>query len=1038
MTVKPFIFAGNVGIGTSTVPAGTRLAVVGGNINVSPTGYGIVFPDGSFQTTATITGPTGFTGPIGTTGPASTVTGPTGFTGPIGTTGPASTVTGPTGYTGPIGAASTVTGPTGSTGMTGAAGTVASLTGPVTIGNLFVSNTTISTSTSSGAIINAGGEGIAGNINVGGTLNTFSGNVGIGTAAVTVGSRVSVYGGNIQIGTTSTGLLFPDGSFQSTAAPSTGTPGGGTGAIQYKTSGGQFGGDSSNFFYDPATHRVGIGTNDTSAATLYVKGNAPSLFNTLSSSDPQIIVGTSITTGATIGYNSTSVYGYLKPSPSGTSMLIWNSTGIGINGAVPANTLDISGKVVIGSGAAYAGTATAPSNGLLVQGAVGIGTATTASGNVLSVFGGNVYIGTTSSGLRFPDGSFMNTAASAIAGPTGTTGPASTVTGPTGYTGPIGSASTVTGPTGWTGPGGTGGTNGSNGATGYTGPTGAAGTGGTNGSTGPTGLNGSNGSNGATGYTGPGGTGGSTGPTGPAGTNGSNGSNGSNGATGYTGAASTVTGPTGYTGPAGAQGIQGNAATITISNDTSTNANTYYPSMTNNVISGAISSLTTSSTKLFYNPSSGALNSTQMKSTIFYDSDDTSYYTNPASTSYVNNLQTGGWHLTASYYYFGSATGSVNATSSALLYGDQTNIVIKPGVSNGSLYFQNYSGTNLANIDFSNGYGYFPFIYDKNDTGYYLNPNSTSRMDTLSINTGGISFQNGVQLYQDSSGNGPGDFVVRTYDQTSTYSYSVFYKNGAFSIPGNFTAPFWYDGNDTAYYVDPNSTSNMNYVYAVGRFSTGYDSGVQYSMNTSGWFRTSGGTGLYFASYGRGISPSDGVVSYGNFCVYGTGLNSWQGVSISTDNKCNWMANGTTWGMYNASSSQWMMQSDMSGNVTFQNNVTAYSDIRLKQNIRPIDDVTARRDTLATSAIAYERDGRTRIGYGAQFLRDGGCGEFVMEAEDSLKLITGLGTLSVDYGETAAVLAVASKNTDDNVAALEKRIKYLESMIEELIEDKKL
>jgi hypothetical protein len=228
----------------------------------------------------------------------------------------------------------------------------------------------------------------------------------------------------------------------------------------------------------------------------------------------------------------------------------------------------------------------------------------------------------------------------------------------------------------------------------------------------------------------------------------------------------------------------------------------------------------------------------------------------------------------------------------------------------------------------------------------------------------------------------------------------------------------------------------MYYVYAVGRFSTGYDSGVQYSMNVSNWFRTSGADGLYFASYGRGVGPTDTVVSYGNFCVYGSGLNGWQGVSISTDNKCNWMTNGSTWGMYNASAGTWMMQSDMSGNVTFQNNVTAYSDIRLKQNLRPIENVTARRDTLARSAITYERDGRTRIGYGAQFLRDGGCDEFVKEADDSLKLVTGLGTLSVDYGETTAVLAVASKNTDDNVAALEKRIKYLESVIETLIGDK--
>ena len=43
-------------------------------------------------------------------------------------------------------------------------------------------------------------------------------------------------------------------------------------------------------------------------------------------------------------------------------------------GVVPVNKLDVDGAAVIGSGASYAGSATAPSNGLLVEGSVGIGT----------------------------------------------------------------------------------------------------------------------------------------------------------------------------------------------------------------------------------------------------------------------------------------------------------------------------------------------------------------------------------------------------------------------------------------------------------------------------------------------------------------------------------------------------------------------------------------------------------------------------------------------------------------------------------------
>lgn len=210
----------------------------------------------------------------------------------------------------------------------------------------------------------------------------------------------------------------------------------------------------------------------------------------------------------------------------------------------------------------------------------------------------------------------------------------------------------------------------------------------------------------------------------------------------------------------------------------------------------------------------------------------------------------------------------------------------------------------------------------------------------------------------------------------------------------------------------------------------GYDSGVSGSVSTSNWFRTSGVVGMYYATYGRGIQPADTIASYGNNAPYGSGLNGWQGWSVGTNNDCILMTNGATHGFYNPVGGIWQASWDDSGNVTWNGNVTAYSDLRLKQNVREIDRVIERRNTLAMAAIKYERDGRTRVGYGAQTLRDNGCAEFVIEADDAMKTATGLGTLSVDYGETAAVLAVTSKMTDDRVTELEARIVQLEKLIE--------
>jgi len=96
---------GNVGIGTTT-PA-QKLTVVG---TVESTSGGFKFPDGSAQTTATLTGPQGPKGDTGDTGPK----GDTGDTGPKGDTGD----TGPKGDTGATGSQ----GPQGATGATGPQG----------------------------------------------------------------------------------------------------------------------------------------------------------------------------------------------------------------------------------------------------------------------------------------------------------------------------------------------------------------------------------------------------------------------------------------------------------------------------------------------------------------------------------------------------------------------------------------------------------------------------------------------------------------------------------------------------------------------------------------------------------------------------------------------------------------------------------------------------------------------------------------------------------------------------------------------------
>jgi hypothetical protein len=56
------------------------------------------------------------------------------------------------------------------------------------------------------------------------------------------------------------------------------------------------------------------------------------------------------------------------------------------------------------------------------------------------------------------------------------------------------------------------------------------------------------------------------------------------------------------------------ATGVTISNDTTTAASTYYPLLSNNTTTGTLTAANTSTTKLYFNPSTGTLNATNFNS----------------------------------------------------------------------------------------------------------------------------------------------------------------------------------------------------------------------------------------------------------------------------------------------------------------------------------------------------------------------------------------------------------------------------------------
>ena len=108
------------------------------------------------------------------------------------------------------------------------------------------------------------------------------------------------------------------------------------------------------------------------------------------------------------------------------------------------------------------------------------------------------------------------------------------------------------------------------------------------------------------------------------------------------------------------------------------------------------------------------------------------------------------------------------------------------------------------------------------------------------------------------------------------------------------------------------------------------------------------------------------------------------------------------------------LQLDMSeaGAATFNNNVTAFSDKRLKDNIETLEDSLTKVEQLR--GVTYTRDGKENIGVIAQEVEKI-LPEIVLTADDEM------GTKSVDYSRITAVLIEAVKELSARVKELENK-----------------
>jgi hypothetical protein len=239
-----------------------------------------------------------------------------------------------------------------------------------------------------------------------------------------------------------------------------------------------------------------------------------------------------------------------------------------------------------------------------------------------------------------------------------------------------------------------------------------------------------------------------------------------------------------------------------------------------------IGTSTTSSTYSLY-LNKGVYAQSRIDATIFYDTDNTGYYVDAASTSNVNQLQSartyGFSDIRSPIFYDYDNTGYyVDAASTSKLNGLNVNSIntgntINIGNNNNS---ESVATSSFRGLEFA----------DTGGRDYYIGKDAGSWTQPLAIHFyTGIRIRShksygGTQFYNIFSGNTP-----------------LHVNNGtdAVEVTTTLSSPIFYDYDNTNYYVDPASGSNMGTIY------------------TNNWFRSYGGTGWYNQTYEGGIYMID-------------------------------------------------------------------------------------------------------------------------------------------------------------------------------------
>jgi hypothetical protein len=242
----------------------------------------------------------------------------------------------------------------------------------------------------------------------------------------------------------------------------------------------------------------------------------------------------------------------------------------------------------------------------------------------------------------------------------------------------------------------------------------------------------------------------------------------------------------------------------------------------------------------------------EMRSPIFYDSNDTTYYLDPANTtlslktrssivinnaSAPNNLAMlnigySGGGETRAIDIQGSWSGGENKSITFTHSSGSTNIVAQINAQHngpgsklrwGKLHHSGDSSTyTMELISESTTSAYLtvagsvraPIFYDQNNTAYYVDPAGTSILNAITYS--------GVQFWQTDSvyAKGTPSYGYRFNNYSDSINAFIINNSGDTTAYSSSRAPIFYDSDNTGYYLNPASTSNLNSLDIAGTLSS--------------------------------------------------------------------------------------------------------------------------------------------------------------------------------------------------------------------------